>query len=304
MRMKNVNQSVGLQKLCDLFGKTRQAFYDANWHTEDRIMQYDIILGYVYELRKPPFEKLGTEKLLSMLEKPLSQHNIKIGRDRLFDLLAAHGLLIRRRRKRKYTTDSNHLFRKYPYLIKDLIPEGPNEIWVADITYIRLNSGFAYLSIVTDVYSRKIMGYCLWKTLESLGPLNALKMAIKTSRKRYSELIHHSDRGIQYCCNEYVKCLELNKILISMTDKGSPHQNAIAERVNGILKVELGLEKTFRTFEEAASSVDNVIDAYNNIRPHSSCNYLTPNEAYKHEGKLEKKWKQYFKIAPTVLKDE
>jgi putative transposase len=162
-------------------------------------------------------------------------------------------------------------------------------IRVSDITYISLKEKFCYLSIVTDAYSHKIIGYNLHPTLHSNGPINALLMAAKS--KRGIALIHHSDRGSQYCCAEYVKMLEHYDIKISMTEKGDPYENAIAERVNGILKEEFLLNKTFSSFSEAAQSVNNAIDKYNHIRPHESCDNLTPVQAHDQNGYLRKRWK-------------
>jgi len=164
------------------------------------------------------------------------------------------------------------------------------QLWVSDITYIRQTSRFSYLSIITDAYSHKIIGYKLHPTLEAQGPVDALIMAGKDV-KRTSILIHHSDRGIQYCCNEYVKMIEHFGIQLSMTEKGDPYENAIAERVNGILKYEHGLKKTFLTYKHAEEAVDDAVKKYNEIRPHDSCGRLTPMQAHEQKGILKKYWK-------------
>ena len=165
-----------------------------------------------------------------------------------------------------------------------------NQLWVSDITYIRLSHGFCYLSIVTDAYSRKIVGYCLHATLSSQGAINALVIAIKQSKGR-DALIHHSDRGIQYCCADYVRLLEHYHIRISMTENGDPYENAIAERVNGILKSEFDLYRSFNSLAEASVAVDQAVHKYNHIRPHSSCDYMTPIVAHEQNGLLRKRWK-------------
>ena len=238
--------------------------------------------------------RIGTRKLHYMLTDTLQKHDISIGRDKLFDLLEDYGLLIRRRkRKRINTTDSNHPFRKYPNLIRELEVLRPNHLWVSDITYISLADRFCYLSLVTDAYSRMIVGYCLYPTLKKEGPLEALNMALsKLDKGQPANLIHHSDRGLQYCCSDYITLLENNAMVISMTEKGDPYENAIAERVNGILKDEFGLDRDFDNFEQALAVTISSIAIYNGQRPHMSCNNLTPRQAHQQQGLLTSKWKR------------
>lgn len=238
--------------------------------------------------------RIGTRKLHYMLTETLQKHQISIGRDKLFDLLAEYRLLVRRRKRRRVsTTDSNHPFRKYPNLVRELQVLRPNHLWVSDITYISLRDGFCYLSLVTDAYSRKIVGYCLHPTLKKEGPLQALAMALATlPQKLEAPLIHHSDRGLQYCCADYITLLESNSIGISMTEKGDPYENAIAERVNGILKEEFGLYNDFENVQQANDTTQVAIGSYNQYRPHSSCDYLTPEQAHQKEGLLKTKWKR------------
>jgi len=238
--------------------------------------------------------RIGGRKLHFMLTDTLREHGINIGRDKLFDLLADRGLLVRRRKRRKaITTDSNHPFHKYPNLIRQLQVVRPNHLWVSDITYISIRNGFCYLSLITDAYSRKIVGYCLHPTLKKEGPLQALSMALQTVQDRgLQPLIHHSDRGLQYCCADYIKRLDHRGITISMTEKGDPYENAIAERVNGILKDEFGLYTCFDNYELASKEVHNAINIYNQQRPHASCDYLTPQEAHQKQGSLNTKWKR------------
>jgi transposase InsO family protein len=229
-----------------------------------------------------------------MLSVTLQQHQISIGRDKLFDLLSEYGLVVRRRkRKRVHTTDSNHRFKKYPNLIRDFVPKGPNQLWVSDITYISLREGYCYLSLVTDAYSRKIIGYCLYPTLQKEGPLTALGMALGSLKgKPPTTLTHHSDRGLQYCCSQYIELLERHSLSISMTEKGDPYENAIAERVNGILKEEFALDKDFENIIEAKEAVKKGIKTYNKLRPHLSCEFLTPEIAHQRQGVLKAKWKK------------
>jgi transposase InsO family protein len=236
--------------------------------------------------------RIGTRKLHFLLTETLEKHDIAIGRNKLFDLLADYGLLVRRRKRRRInTTDSNHPFRKHPNLIKDLQVFRPGHLWVSDITYISLKEKFCYLSLVTDAYSRKIVGYCLYPTLKKEGTLKALNMAL-AGMSELTTLIHHSDRGLQYCCSEYTTLLESKNVLISMTEKGDPYENAIAERVNGILKSEFSLDREFDTIEEARQAINVAIDVYNRFRPHASCNYLTPEQAHLGQGLLKTKWKR------------
>lgn len=248
-----------------------------------------IVLKLVEEIRED-LPRAGVPKLHFMLQERLAAHSIKMGRDALYQLLGEHGYLLRYRRRKPYTTNSNHPYKKYPNLIRDIkYLTHPGQLWVSDITYIRLKEGFAYLSIVTDAYSHKIIGYCLHPSLHSDGPIKALLQAAKTQQGR--SLIHHSDRGSQYCCTDYVMVLEHHQIQISMTEKGDPYENAIAERVNGILKGDFLLDKTFASFIQATEAVKSAIEKYNHIRPHDSCDKLTPVQAHERNGFLPKRWK-------------
>lgn len=252
-------------------------------------MAWAIVLKLVKEIRQD-LPRAGVPKLHYMLEVPLKQHGIKIGRDALYRLLGEHGYLLRYRRRKPYTTNSHHHYKKYPNLIRDIaLLTTAGQLWVSDITYIRLKEKFAYLSIVTDAYSHKIIGHCLYPTLHSNGPINALLLASRS--KRQGSLIHHSDRGTQYCCSEYIQLLEHYHIRISMTEQGDPYENAIAERVNGILKEEFMLNKTFDSLAQASQAVDQAVEKYNHIRPHASCDNLTPVQAHQHTGFLRKRWK-------------
>lgn len=274
---------------CTLFGKSRQGWYELTHRQSGQQLSETIVLKLVAELRGE-LPRVGTRKLYHLLQSKLEEHHIKIGRDKLYELLGHHGYLLRYRKRKAYTTNSNHPYRKYPNLIRELMLHKPNQLWVSDITYLRMNQGFSYLSIITDAYSRKIVGYCLHPSLSSEGVITSLRMALKQATGRRS-LIHHSDRGIQYCCSDYVQLLEHQHISISMTEKGDPYENAIAERVNGILKTEFDLHKTFSSFTEAQQAVELAINKYNHVRPHASCDYLTPVMAHEQSGWLRKRWK-------------
>ena len=238
--------------------------------------------------------RLGGRKLFFLLNTPLMEHGIDIGRDKFFSILETFGLLVRIRKKRlPITTDSNHPFYKYPNLIKKIELLRSNQLWVSDITYISLINKFCYLSLITDAYSHKIVGYCLWENLKRDGTIKALKMATNSLLERGSNsLIHHSDRGLQYCSKDYIDLLTLDAISISMTENGDPYENAIAERVNGILKGEFELGLCYKSYELALEAVIKAINTYNSMRPHASCDYLTPDEAHKIIGKLKSKWKK------------
>jgi len=227
---------------------------------------------------------MGGRKLHELLQPYLLQHQIKMGRDSLFDLLQVNQLLVRRRKRRIYTTQSFHWLRKYPNLIRDLVPAHPNELWVSDITYWKITGGYVYISLITDAFSHKIVGHHVAESLETVETIEALKMALKSLSGDHYNLRHHSDRGIQYCSREYVKLLEEHNIKISMTESGDPRENAIAERVNGILKEEYLYDYSVHNLLQAKSVLDFVINLYNEERPHMSCDYKTPAIAHLKEG--------------------
>ena len=276
-----------------MFGKTRQAWYVQHWAEKEDTLRDAVVIKRVNEIRLQ-MPRIGTRKLHYMLFETLERHSIRIGRDKLFDLLEEYGLLVRRRKRKKtYTTNSNHPFRKYPNLIKELEVMRSNHLWVSDITYISLPDEFCYLSLITDGYSRKIVGYCLYPTLKKEGPLHALSMAMDSlPDKLGGTLVHHSDRGLQYCCGAYIDELSAKGIAISMTERGDPYENAIAERVNGILKGEFLIDNEHENFEIAKAKIDSAVNTYNNVRPHGSCNYLTPEQAHQKEGKITSKWRR------------
>jgi transposase InsO family protein len=265
-------------------------------------LQHALVLELVAE-KRGVLGKTGADKLLEDISGTLKELGIKMGRDAFYDLLRTHGLLIRRKkRKGPKTTDSEHPYRKYPNLIKEMLITRAGQLWVSDITYLRLHSGFSYLSLITDLYSHKIVGYKLHRTLHAKGCLDALEMALKDT-KRTKQLIHHSDRGVQYCCQEYVSKIHENNISLSMTENGDPYENAVAERVNGILKVELGLGESFASFAEADAAVERAIRLYNNLRKHDSCDRITPSQAHEMDGVLKKRWKPRFHKKAPILVD-
>jgi transposase InsO family protein len=296
--MREKQHRASLEVLCGLFGVTRQAFYDAQIQERKTSVANMIVLGLVKELRAI-MPLLGGRKLYSELAPRMAEHGIKMGRDQLFDLLRFHGLLIRRRRRMVRTTDSNHWLKKYPNLTKGLTVTESEQLWVGDITYIRTMQGFCYLSLLTDTYSRKIVGYSLWPTLESTGCIEALNMAVNSRKKKENFLIQHSDRGIQYCSATYVSILQNCGIDISMTQSGSPYENALAERVNGIIKNEFFPKRVYQNYKEAKKAIKQIVKIYNKRRPHSSLDFLTPESAQEQSGQFNKRWKTYRKARKT-----
>lgn len=291
-------------QVCQLFGKSRQAYYQIEKRRIRSGIEEEIVLMYVRGIRASQ-PRLGTRKLYWLLKVVMKDNGIKMGRDKFFALLREHGLLVKPRRRRVRTTDSNHVYRKYPNLIKEYEPCKPEQIWSSDITYVSTEKGFVYVSLVTDQYSKKIMGYHVHATLETEGPLKALRMALRNRSHTKTRLIHHSDRGIQYCCGEYIGLLERNGIQISMSAPGNPYENAVAERVNGTIKMEFYLDGYFRNIEQVRKAVKEAVVLYNDHRPHLSCDYLTPKQAHQQHGKLKKRWRKYPpKIQPQTLSEE
>lgn len=278
---------------------SRQAFYDARKQEQKTSIAQMIVLCLVREIRSI-MPMIGTRKLVQQLGEPLKEHGIKMGRDLLFELLRFHGLLVRRRRRMVKTTDSSHWLKRYPNLIIGLELNESEQLWVSDITYIRTLQGFSYLSLITDAFSRKVVGHCLYPTLEAVGCLEALDIALQT-RKKDCKLIHHSDRGIQYCSSAYVEILNAHKVDISMTQSGSPYENALAERMNGILKNEFYPKRIYQNHREAKKVLGSNILIYNNKRPHLSLDYLTPAVAHDITGPINKKWKEYPKKRKQLI---
>lgn len=273
--MKGSYRQISLSRFCRLFGVTRQAYYQHFWQTEFKTTEETLVIAEVRQIRQR-HRYLGGRKLFEMLQPFLQEHRIKLGRDAFFDLLEANNLLVRRSKRKVYTTQSFHWFRKYPNKTKGLIPTAPNQLWVSDITYWKISCGYVYISLITDAFSRKIVGYNLANTLEAIETTQALEKALNQLQQIPTGLIHHSDRGLQYCSAAYVKLLKENQIEISMTENGDPYENALAERVNGILKGEYLEDYNVDNLEQAKRALDFAINLYNTERPHLSCQYKTP----------------------------
>lgn len=280
-----------MDSLCELFGKTRQAYYKNKKAAFKERVAEDLIIALVKKIREKQ-KRLGGRKLLGLIG-PLLPDGAEIGRDAFFDLLRQNGMLVRKRRTRAFTTNSSHWLRKYPNLIKELAPQEPHQLWVSDITYIKTAAGFVYLYLITDAYSRKIVGWYLSETMEAQNALEALYMALSQLPASTKEIIHHSDRGIQYCSSKYVSCLQKHGVKISMTEHSDPYENAIAERVNGILKTEWLYDMTLKSCADAEHAVKEIINIYNAERPHSSVETLTPDQAHQMTGALKRLWEKY-----------
>ena len=290
--MKQDFPDVSRERLCGLFGKSRRAIYDYQQRLQEEKFCEDIVLQLVMQIRAQ-LPRLGTRKLHFKLEPLLQEHGLSIGRDTLFELLEAHKLLIRRRKRKVVTTNSRHWMRRYSNLTGTLVVDRPEQLWVSDITYIRLVNQWGYLSLITDAYSRKIMGYCFRTDMSVTGCIQALQMALNNRQYPDEQLIHHSDRGSQYCSAAYTQLLKDNSVNISMTENGDPYENALAERMNGIIKNEFNLYESRLGFNATCELITRSINAYNTERPHSSCDLLTPEQAHQQSGPLIKRWKNY-----------
>lgn len=272
------SQKISIDNICGYFDLNRDAFYK----TKNRVHKRKIVDKQILELvhfERETQPRVGTRKLLEHISPALNLKGINIGRDRLFNVLRENNLFIGRKKASFKTTNSYHHFHKYNNLIKDLNITAKNQVWVTDITYIRTINGFCYLALITDLFSRKIVGYDLSNSLELEGCLRALKMALR-STKNTQNLIHHSDRGIQYCSKQYVSKLLNKNIKISMTEENHCYENAVAERVNGILKDEFYLDQCFTNIKLAKKATKNAIHIYNNKRLHLSLNLKTPQQVY------------------------
>ena len=254
-----------------MYGYSRQNYYKRKKVEVKIAKEQEVILRQVKHIRQRQ-PKVGGRKLQKMIE-------VLVGRDRLFNLLRENGLLVKRRKKYIHTTNSRHRFKKYKNLIKDKEPTGPEQQYVSDITYLDTREGYRYLSLITDRYSRKIVGHELSRSLSVEGSLKALRMAIKAVTKPEG-LTHHSDRGLQYCCNAYVGLLKKNKIKISMTEENHVYENAMAERVNGILKNELMLGEKLPSHKIAKKMVQEAVKIYNEERLHMAIGYVTPEQKH------------------------
>lgn len=273
-----------------MFGISKQAYYKRLKARQKKESQQDVVLQEVAEIRKE-MPQTGTRKLCEHLHPILPKHNIKMGRDALYDLLRNKGLLIRKTKRFHITTDSKHCFYTAPNLLKELEITHAEQAFVSDITYIQTDEGHAYLALVTDAYSKKIMGWSLDDNMKVSMVKEALKMAHLNKRWQHEKIIHHSDRGIQYCCPDYTEFAKKLGFNMSTTQKYDPYENAIAERINGILKYEFGLRKVMPNLEIAKKMVKQAVEIYNNKRLHWSLDLQTPE--YVHQLYDKQNYKSY-----------
>lgn len=257
-----------LVSACRLFGVNRQVYYRRKKSAQKSRETAEIVISLVREVRQQ-MPRIGTRKLYYLLEDQL--RDLGIGRDKLFAILGANHMLIKPARSYRITTDSHHRFRKHKNLIAQITPTRPEQVWASDITYLGGHGNHQYLALVTDTYSKKIVGYDISSSLSAEGAVRALKMGLKQRIYRDKELIHHSDRGYQYCCDDYQTILNRRRIRCSMTESYDPYANAVAERVNGILKQEFLLEKYNVKLTLMKQLVSNSVQIYNQQRPHHSC---------------------------------
>jgi putative transposase len=260
-----------------LFGVNRQVYYRRIRAVKRRKTRAVQVIELVESIRLQ-MPKIGTRKLYFILEDELKRLNV--GRDMLFRILKANHMLIQPKRRYHITTNSHHRFRKHKNLVENVVPEKPEQIWVSDITYVGNRQNPMYLALVTDAYSKQIMGHDLSNSLDVSGSLRALKMAVKKRKYKNNIVTHHSDRGLQYCSNEYQDLLKRSKMYCSMTESYDPYANAVAERVNGILKEEFIGYKNKHSLETMDALVKNSINIYNEKRPHFSCYYKTPKQMH------------------------
>lgn len=269
---------ISITALCDRVGMSRQNYYAMRRLRQRRQIDEALILELVQrERRMQP--RLGGRKLLHMLQTDMDEANVKVGRDRFFELLAEYDLLVPPKSGAPHTTNSRHSLPVFHNLLAGMVLDSPNQAWVSDLTYIRTDQGFVYAALITDAYSRKIVGFHIGDNLESEGCQQALAVALSDLPPGLHP-VHHSDRGCQYCCHEYVHRLQARGLPISMTESLHCYENALAERVNGILKQEYHLDQTFRTKAQAKAAFEQAVWLYNHRRPHLSLNYRFPADVH------------------------
>jgi len=292
---------------CELLGVSTQAYYKHGNTDLRKLAEESFCVEFIKRVRQKD-HGIGGGKLWKMYKREFGEEH-SVGYNRFYDIIEKYNLKVRKKKRRVKTTDSGHGLPTYPNLVKELIPLRPNQLWVSDITYmvIYLNAqtgeyDFCYLSLVTDFYTKEIIGWCVGETLETKFAIEALNMALSRLNGNPAEgLIHHSDRGVQYASYDYTKLLKKHNIKISMTECGDPKDNAVAERVNGIIKNELLMGTSFFSIEEVRKALKVAIDFYNNERPHMSLDWKTPAEAALCTGELKKKWKSYRELAIKSL---
>lgn len=266
-----------MNRLCVYFGISRQAYYKSNSQMVNSVLKTGVVVNMVQDIRRQ-MPRLGGKKLYHLMGDGLREVG-SIGRDKFFDILRDNDLLVVPKRSYTRTTQSYHRFYKWTNLVRDKQVTRSNEVWVSDITYLRTLNGFVYLFLITDLYSRKIVGWSLSRSLAIEGAMEALRMALHSRKDKSLPLTHHSDRGIQYCSTNYVHMLQKANVHISMTQENHCY-NSTAERVNGILKDEFYLDNTFHDYLQTLKTVRSSVEIYNNKRPHWALNLLTPEQVH------------------------
>lgn len=291
----HLEYKIQITQLCEIFDKTKQSYYKRISYVYQEEVKGEILYQQVKKYRRL-MPRIGGRKLYHLIKKELPKE-MQIGRDKFFDWLRENNLLVKKRKIRVYTTNSHHWLHKHPYLLDNHTLTGINQLWVSDITYINTEQGIMYLFLTTDAWSKKIIGWELSNNMLAKNAIQALKKALRQWKSHNGKLIHHSDRGVQYCSEKYVNILQSNGIDISMTQDSNPLDNSIAERVNGILKNEWIYQTKLETQKQAIRYIRKIINIYNNKRPHMSLGMHTPD--YYHQGQAEeppkKLWKNYYR---------
>jgi putative transposase len=285
---------ISIRWLCEYFEKSRPAYYQIRGRKTDAMVNEELIVHYVKGYREEQ-KQIGGRKLHHLLIGQLRTSGIKCGRDKLFGIMRRSGLLLRRKKRWYSGTQSVPISRRFPNLLTRMLIDRPEQVWVSDMTAVPVNDGLGYLALITDAYSKQIMGYNMRRTKDRSCSLAALRMALASRWYPDEELIHHSDGGGEYFNHDYLNLLVKAHCKLSCTAPSSPEENPIAERVNGILKEEFLLVEQSRPFKEIQRVLPRVIRIYNQIRPHASCDYMTPQQSHGCSGLLRKRWKNYRK---------
>lgn len=299
--MTKSRSTVSVGWVCSFFDKSRQAYYQIAHRKDQAEAKKEIVINYAKECRKE-MSKLGTRKMHHMMQPALKKSEIKCGRDKLFTILGQAGLLLKRHRANRCITRSLPISRNFPNLIKDMTIDAPEQVWVSDTTGIPVYDGLGYLTLTTDSYSKQIMGYNLQRTKHSTGSIKTLRIALSKRSHHEQQLIHHSDGGNEYFNKAYLKILVNAHVKASCTAPSSPQENPVAERINGIIKHEFLLTESNRSYADIEKILPKAISIYNERRPHSSIDFLTPTEAHSRKGQLKKRWKTYPRNKKSVNK--
>lgn len=270
--------------MIECFGISKQAFYKRLKSYKIKVSKDQIVVQMIKNYRNEVGQRTGGIKLHKELKSEMEQAGIKMGRDKFYDLLRQYNLLVPKTKRYFITTNSKHHFYKYKNLVKDKAPTRSEQLWVSDITYIKTEKKHCYLALVTDAYSKQIMGYKLASHMRTSLCIDALAMAIKNRKYPNEKLIHHSDRGIQYCNPAYTAFAEQNGITLSMTQQYDPYENPVAERINRTLKYEYGLKQTLKNTTLAKKIIKRAVHIYNTKRTHFSLKLKTPKFVHINQG--------------------